>query len=103
MGAKSAIAAVKDTWPSAQIVVLGPCPAVLPVSANLSSVDSQLADVSANQHLNYVSCVREAWITSDNYAQVIDTSKSDHPSTAGHAYLATKVEIAMKRVIVTKS
>lgn len=102
-GATKAIAAARTTWPSAQVVVLGPCPDLLPASTTLTSVDSQLAAVTSSQRLHYMSCLKDGWINSSNFDKVIDTNSQDHPSTDGHAYLATKVEAALREFIVTKS
>lgn len=101
-GATKAIAAARETWPSAQLIILGPCPSVLPVSTNLSSVDSQLTSITQKVHLNYVSCVQEQWITSSNFSRVIDASKLNHPSTEGHDFLAKKVETDLRKIVVTK-
>lgn len=101
-GATKAISAAKTTWPSAQVVVLGPCPDLLPASKTLKSVDSQLAAVTSTQRLHYLSCLKEGWINSSNFDEVIDTNSQDHPSTDGHAYLATKVEAGLREFIVTK-
>lgn len=102
-GATRAIAAARHTWPSAQLVILGPCPSELPASTTLRRVDSQLAAVSGAQRLHYMSCLKEGWINSGNYEDVIDTDSQDHPSTEGHAYLATKVETDLRRIVVTRS
>ncbi|MFJ6654068.1 SGNH/GDSL hydrolase family protein [Microbacterium sp. NPDC091313] len=89
--------ALSARFPDAQIVVLGPAPQVLPVEAATARIDVDLADLAAERGWWYVSPVREEWITPENYAAVIDTGEigRDHPSTAGHAYLAERLAEAL--------
>ncbi|WP_256336071.1 SGNH/GDSL hydrolase family protein [Microbacterium sp. cf332] len=85
--------ALADTYPDARIVVLGPAPQVLPVEAQTARIDRDLADLAAARGWWYLSPIAEDWITDANYLDVIDTSATgrDHPSTAGHAYLADRL------------
>ena len=44
----------------------------------------------------YISPIADEWITPANYAEVIDTAIGRyHPSTGGHAYLATRLAEAL--------
>lgn len=86
-----------DLYPSASIVILGPAPQVLPVEANTARIDADLDALAAERGWWYISPVQDEWITDANYAAVIDTSDigRDHPSTEGHAYLASQLSAAL--------
>ncbi|WP_261165886.1 SGNH/GDSL hydrolase family protein [Microbacterium sp. Marseille-Q6965] len=90
--------ALAATYPEARIVVLGPAPQVLPVEPATARIDRDLADLAAQRGWPYVSPIGENWITDENYLEVIDTSErgANHPSDAGHAYLAEKVAAAVR-------
>ena len=97
-------AAVTSAWdglsvlyPDAAILILGPAPQVLPVQRATARIDEDLAHLAADRGWWYVSPVQDAWITPDNYEWVIDASEigRDHPSTAGHAYLAQRLADAI--------
>ncbi|OYC97348.1 SGNH/GDSL hydrolase family protein [Microbacterium sp. Yaish 1] len=81
------------TYPEARIVVLGPAPQVLPVESETARIDRDLAELAGARGWWYLSPIAEDWITEANYSDVIDTSATgrDHPSTAGHAYLADRL------------
>lgn len=85
------------TYPEATIVVLGPAPQVLPIEAATLRIDRDLAELADERGWPYVSPIADRWITDDNYLQVIDTSErgADHPSDAGHLYLAQRVAEAI--------
>lgn len=85
--------ALAATYPDARIVVLGPAPQVLPIETETARIDRDLADLAAARGWWYLSPIAEQWITDANYLEVIDTSATgrDHPSTAGHAYLADRL------------
>ncbi len=83
-------------YPAARVVVLGPAPQVLPVERTTARIDSDLTDLAAERGWWYISPLREGWITQDNYYAVIDTGVGrDHPSTAGHRYLAGRLAEAV--------
>lgn len=87
------------TYPSARIVVLGPAPQVLPVQRATARIDRDLARLAAQRGWWYVSPLREGWITEANYLDVIDTGIGrNHPSTAGHAYLAERLAEAIATI-----
>lgn len=100
-GATKAIRAASTTWPKAQLIILGPCPSRLPATSSLTSVDSQLAALTSTRRINYLSCLKQNWINSSNYEEVIDADSSYRPSTAGHAYLAKQLEAGLRKIIVT--
>lgn len=85
--------ALAGTYPDARIVILGPTPQVLPVEAETARIDRDLADLAAARGWWYLSPLTEDWITDENYLDVIDTGPigRNHPSTAGHAYLADRL------------
>ena len=99
-GYREAVTAAWDAlaalYPSASIVVLGPAPQVLPVQETTARIDADLSALAAARGWWYISPIAQEWITPDNYADVIDSAIGrDHPSTGGHAYLATKVAEAL--------
>nr|BFF10807.1 hypothetical protein GCM10025699_21100 [Microbacterium flavescens] len=100
-GYGDAVNAVWDSltslYPDAAIVILGPAPQVLPVEPATARIDDDLAALAAERGWWYVSPLDENWITPENYLQIIDTGEigRDHPSTAGHAYLAERVAAAI--------
>ena len=85
-----------STYPEASVVVLGPAPQVLPVEEATAAIDADLADLAAMRGWWYVSPIAEGWIQPANYFDVIDTGVgNDHPSTAGHAYLAERLAASL--------
>jgi len=96
----SAWDALQSRYPDAEIVILGPAPQVLPVQKATRAIDSDLAELAAARGWWYVSPIAEDWITDVNYLDVIDTTDvgNDHPSTAGHAYLAGRLADDLERL-----
>lgn len=91
--------ALAATYPRAQIVVLGPAPQVLPIEAATERIDRDLAAAAAGRGWWYLSPLGEHWITPANYTDVIDTGLGrDHPSTAGHRYLAERLAAAVRAI-----
>ena len=102
-GYRAAVDAAWDAlaaiYPHAQIVILGPAPQVLPVEAATARIDRDLAGAAAARGWWYVSPIGEQWITPANYSDVIDTGAGrDHPSTAGHRYLAERLAAAVAAI-----
>ncbi len=100
VGYRDAVTAAWDaltrTYPDATIVILGPAPQVLPVEAATAAIDRDLAELAAQRGWWYLSPIAEAWITSENYLDVIDTGVGrNHPSTDGHRYLAERLAAAI--------
>ncbi|MCR2810151.1 MULTISPECIES: SGNH/GDSL hydrolase family protein [unclassified Microbacterium] len=99
-GYREAVTAAWDAlaalYPEASVVILGPAPQVLPVETATARIDADLADLAAARSWWYISPIADGWITTENYAEVIDTAIGrDHPSTDGHAYLATRLAEAL--------
>lgn len=99
-GYRDAVTAAWDTlsdlYPEASVVILGPAPQVLPVEKATARIDADLAALAAERGWWYISPLAEAWIVASNYLDVIDTGAgNDHPSTAGHAYLAERLADAI--------
>jgi hypothetical protein len=88
--------ALAAAYPDAAIVVLGPAPHELPVGAETARIDHDLGELAAGRGWWYISPVAAAWITEDNYLDVIDVEVGrKHPSTEGHRYLAEKLAAAL--------
>lgn len=99
-GYREAVSAAWDAlaalYPAASVVIMGPAPQVLPVEEATARIDADLAALAAERGWWYVSPIAEEWITTENYTEVIDTTIGRyHPSTAGHAYLATRLAEAL--------
>jgi lysophospholipase L1-like esterase len=102
-GYRAAVDAAWDAfaarYPRAQIVILGPAPQVLPVDAAIARIDRDLQGAASARGWWYISPVEDDWITPDNYATVIDTGIGrDHPTTAGHRYLAERLAAAVATI-----
>jgi lysophospholipase L1-like esterase len=92
----SAWDALSATYPDATIVVLGPAPQVLPVEKGTALIDGELSRLATERGWWYISPVADGWITPANYLDVIDTGIGrNHPTTAGHAYLAERLAQAL--------
>ena len=100
-GYRSAVNAAWDLlaarYPDARVVVLGPAPQVLPVERATGLIDRDLSALAAERGWLYISPIAQGWIDEGNYAAVIDSTPlgNDHPSTEGHAYLATRLADAL--------
>ncbi len=90
--------ALEARYPDARIVILGPAPQVLPVEDATRRIDADLQELAGARGWWYVSPLGDDWISTANYAQVIDSGPvgRDHPSTEGHAYLAGRVAAAIR-------
>jgi len=94
--------ALAERYPAAQVVVLGPAPQVLPVERSTARIDRDLADLAAARGWAYVSPIAEQWITTRDYGWIIDTGAGkNHPTTAGHAYLAGRLAEAIRALEAT--
>jgi len=102
-GYREAVVAAWDslaaTYPEATIVILGPAPQILPVEPETARIDRDLSELAAARDWPYISPIAEDWITDANYLDVIDVSETgrDHPSDAGHQYLAERVAESVAR------
>jgi hypothetical protein len=63
-------------------------------------IDADLADLAAQRGWWYISPLAENWITDADYLRIIDTSEvgNNHPSTAGHRYLAERLAAAVATI-----
>lgn len=94
--------ALAKLYPEARFVVLGPAPQVLPVEKATARIDHDLGALAATRGWTYISPVQEKWITRADYAWIIDTGIGrDHPTTAGHAYLAERLAEDIRRLEAT--
>ncbi|MBZ4488669.1 SGNH/GDSL hydrolase family protein [Microbacterium sp. cx-55] len=89
--------ALTARYPSTPIVILGPAPQVLPVEDATARIDRTLAGLAASRGWAYISPVTEQWISPADYGWIIDTGEigRNHPTTAGHAYLAERLARAL--------
>lgn len=85
------------TYPDVPIVVLGPAPHELPVGATTARIDRDLSRLAASRGWWYISPVEDAWITEENYLEMIDVGVGrKHPTNRGHEMLAAKVAEAIE-------
>jgi lysophospholipase L1-like esterase len=89
------ITTARTKFPQAQIVVVGPSTAQWPAQASLFRADSILSERAGMAGIAYISPYAGQWINEANFSAMID-AKTGHPSEAGHAYLASKVEESLK-------
>ncbi len=100
-GYRAAVTAAWDLlaarYPGARIVILGPAPQVLPLEKATGLIDRDLSALAADRGWLYISPIQQGWIDELNYAGVIDSTPlgNNHPSTDGHAYLATRLGEAL--------
>lgn len=91
-----------EKFPNAAVVVLGPAPQVLPVQKATARMDRDLQRLAGARSWWYVSPVQQKWITPENYGWIIDTGAGkNHPTTAGHRYLAEKLADALDAMHAT--
>lgn len=95
---QSTIDVVRQRFGSTPIVILGPGLDVLPQPAAYTRVDATLAAVAKRDGIPYISMLGEHWIGSDDFSAVIDPV-TDHPSVAGHAYLASRFLADLRRAV----
>jgi len=96
--AKAVWQAFERTYPEADLVILGPAPSVLPLEESVEKIDETLAQLAADEGLDYISPVAEGWLTDANIGDYIDASAANHPSDAGHAYLAERLAADLSRL-----
>lgn len=99
VAANKFIAELKGKFPAAQVVMIGPAPNAYPVDQSVIRLDNYLGQVAANNSLNYISPLKDKWITAGNVSTIID-AKTMHPSNAGHAILASKTVDALNAIKV---
>ncbi|MFT4229656.1 MAG: SGNH/GDSL hydrolase family protein [Microbacterium sp.] len=90
---------LSEIFPEAHVVIVGPAPHVLPVEEKTALIDADLAELARARGWTYISPIAQEWITAANYHAVIDTGEGkNHPSTAGHAYLAARLADDIRRL-----
>lgn len=80
----------ESRFASAQVVVLGPIPAVLPVSSKVSEISAAIGRACRAARAGYVDPVGLRWITPENVDRFSGHIRG-HPNDAGYAYIATKL------------
>jgi lysophospholipase L1-like esterase len=93
---KAAWNALAKLYPRAEFVIMGPAPQILPVEPATARIDRDLAALAGQRGWWYVSPIEQHWITTKNWPWVIDAAANNHPSTAGHRYLAEKLTEALQ-------
>ncbi|MGN7250032.1 GDSL-type esterase/lipase family protein [Arthrobacter sp. SAFR-014] len=88
--------AMRGKFPNAQLVIMGPATNAVPVDPQLLQVDQILQTAAAKAKLPYISPLTEGWISASNYATYIDVAAAQHPTDAGHAFVAKKTVAALK-------
>jgi lysophospholipase L1-like esterase len=83
----------------APIVMLGPAPFTGTPTAALRTIDTQEAAAAKALGIRYISPIRQSWINPTDVSTVIDP-KTEHPSTAGHAYFGGRVAQALQSITV---
>lgn len=81
---------VKERWPDAQIVIMGPA-APMPKGPSLEPLVSAFSRASFNEKVPYINPLEEVWFTTENSPKYAHTD-GWHLNTAGHAFLASKVK-----------
>ena len=85
--------ALAALYPDAPIVIVGPAPQVLPVQAATQRIDRDLGELAAARGWWYVSPDRRG-VDHRRQLRLGDRHAAigrNHPSTAGHAYLASRL------------
>ncbi len=88
------MAALRDRFPAAQRVMLGPGPDPVPVTAEQRAVDVVLHRVAATQQVRYISMLRQHWISERHPDGVLDP-QNHHPTVAGQRYLGLRLAQAL--------
>jgi lysophospholipase L1-like esterase len=79
---------------SAQVVVLGPIPASLPVSRKVTEIRSAINRACATAHAGFIDPITLRWITPAN-VRAFSGHVRGHPNDAGYAYIAGKLMAAL--------
>lgn len=88
------IEAAQHRFQQAQVVVLGPIPAFLPVSTSVVAVNDAIARACHAAHAGYVNAVAAGWMTTENVHRYAGAVRG-HPNDAGYAYIAAKLLAAL--------
>lgn len=90
---RSVVEDLRDAYPSAQIVAVGPTPNTLGVPAVLQNVSNVLGATFAEIGVPYISTLD--WVTPQNVTQIFNGSDDAHLNSAGHRYFADQLESAL--------
>jgi lysophospholipase L1-like esterase len=88
------IAAIRDRFGDAPIVMIGPGTAAWPADRRTTQVDRKLEGDARRLHVEYISPLQEGWETQSNFNRFID-STTGHPGNFGHAVFAADVLAAL--------
>lgn len=79
---------------AAQVVVLGPIPARLPVSAKVTAIRAAIGRACVAAHAGFIDPISLRWITTANVRGFAGRIHG-HPNDAGYAYIATRLLAAL--------
>lgn len=79
---------------SARVVVLGPVPALLPVSSRILAVRTALDRACTSAHAGFIDPIGQHWITPAN-VHAFSGHIRGHPNDAGYAYIADRLLAAL--------
>jgi hypothetical protein len=82
----------------AQLVLLGPIPSRVPVSAAVLRVNSTLRAAAASCHIPYIDAISGHWITPAN-ERGYSGPVPGHPGAAGYEYLAGRTVTALHEIL----
>jgi lysophospholipase L1-like esterase len=88
---------VEHRLPGAQRLILGPGPDPMPVTDDQLAIDRRLMLVAAAEGAQYVSMLKEGWITPSRHARAIDP-QNHHPTVAGQQYLGRRLAASLRRM-----
>ena len=84
-----------------RLILFGIPPYPLPLSDEAYEIDEAQREAAAERGVAYISPIEEEWITEDHVYDVIDPD-TDHPSNAGHAYLAKRLAADIERLATVR-
>lgn len=79
---------------SARVVVLGPIPAVLPVSTRILAIRSAIGQACRAARAGFIDPIAQRWITPENIRSYSGRIHG-HPNDAGYAYITTRLIAAL--------
>lgn len=89
----------QNRFTSAQVVVLGPIPASLPVSARVGAIRAAIGRACATAHAGFIDPITGRWITPAN-VRSFSGHIHGHPNDAGYAYIASKLLGALPQALL---
>jgi lysophospholipase L1-like esterase len=84
------VSIARHRFPHAQLAILGPIPAALPVTARVRDVESLLQQVARSQHVIFIDAIAQGWITPRDVHRFAGPVPG-HPNNAGYAFIAQRV------------